>query len=104
MKTTEKATKVSRAKRILEGEKQRRHLLFLIEDNPGLTAYQISQRLGWTRGKVTYHLNKLTNQGELRKTSIENNPHPKKVYHIVKWEKMINWGTIPEEQKPKKTK
>jgi predicted transcriptional regulator len=88
MRNTENATKVSQMKRQLEGEKQRRHLLFCIEDHPGLTEYEISQRLNWSRGKVHYHLKILFNQGEVRSKTISN-PHPKKTYYTVPWDEMV---------------
>ena len=88
MRNTDSATKVSKMKRQLEGEKQRRHLLFCIEDHPGQTEYEISQRLNWSRGKVHYHLKILFNQGEAR-SKIISNPHPKKTYYAVPWDEMV---------------
>ncbi len=88
MRNTDSATKVSQMKRQLEGEKQRRHLLFCIEDHPGLPEYEISQRLNWSRGKVHYHLKIIFNQGEVRSKTISN-PHPKKTYYAVPWDEMV---------------
>lgn len=96
------ATKVAKMKRELEGEKSRRQLLFFIEENQGLTNYEISQRLQWSRGKVAYHLKKLLNRGEVRYESSPANPHKKKRYYIVKWEEMIDWNKIPPEKRPPK--
>ena len=76
-------------KRKLEGEKQRKHLLFCIEDHPGLSEYELAQKLGWTRGKLHYHLKILFNQGELKKQLLSTNPHPKRVYFVVPWEEMV---------------
>jgi predicted transcriptional regulator len=90
-------------KRELEGEKSRRQLLFFIEENQGLTNYEISQRLQWSRGKVAYHLKKLLNRGEIRFESSHANPHQKKRYYIVKWEEMIDWSKIPPEKRPPKS-
>jgi len=94
------ATKVAKMKRELEGEKSRRQLSFFIEENQGLTNYEISQRLQWSRGKVAYHLTKLLNRGEVRYETPPANPHPKKRYYIVKWDEMIDWSKIPPEKRP----
>lgn len=89
MRDTKSATKISMMKRQLEGEKQRRHLIFCIEDHPGLTGYELSQKLNWSRGKVHYHLNLLTNQGEIKTKTVISNPHPKKTYYVVPWNEMV---------------
>ncbi len=102
MKSTKAATRVSVMKRQLEGEKQRRQLLFYIEDHPGLSGYKLSQRLQWSRGKTAYHLKKLINQGEVKTELVSSNPHPKKVYFAVGWEEMIDWDKIPEDKHPPK--
>ena len=89
MKNTKNATKVSSMKKQLEGEKQRRHLMFCLEDHPGLTAYEISKKLNWTRGKVHYHLKILYNEGEIRWRTREGKIQPQKVYYVVPWEEMV---------------
>ncbi len=89
MRDTSKATKVSNMKRKLEGEKQRRHVLFCIEDHPGLTEYELAKKLGWTRGKLHHHLKILFNQGEIKKKVVSINPQPRKVYFVVPGEEMV---------------
>ena len=89
MRTTKQATKISTMKRQLEWEKQRRHLLFCIEDHPGQSEYELAKLLNWTRGKVHYHLKILFNQGEVKHERVVRNPHPKKVYYVVPWEDMV---------------
>ncbi len=87
------ATKISTLKRQLEGEKQRRHLLFCIEDHPGLSEYELAKHLKWSRGKVHYHLKILYNEGEIeRKMEIYNSPKAKmkKIYFIRNWQDMVN--------------
>jgi len=87
-------------KRQLEGEKQRRHLLFHIEDHPGESNYEIARGMQWTRGKVAHHLKELVRQGEIRTEKVEANPRRKKVYYSVKWDEMMNWDEIPKDKRP----
>lgn len=98
MKSTKAATRVSMMKRQLEGKKQRRQLLFYIEDHSGLSGYELSQRLQWSRGKTAYHLKKLINRGEVKTELRHSNPHPQKVYFAVSWEDMIDWEKIPKDK------
>lgn len=100
MGKTSQATRVSAAKRKLDGEKARTQLLFLVEDNPGLSSYNITQRLNWTSGRVAHHLKVLFNRGEIRYESVRANPHPKKLVYAVSWKEMINWDSIPVDKRP----
>jgi len=87
-------------KRKLNGEQLRNQVLFYIEDHPGLTSYEIGNKLGWSSGKIYYYIKQLINSGEVKVDRVSGNPHKKKLLYAVSWDEMIDWDQMEHIKKP----
>ena len=69
-----------------------------ISENPGLSAYEIANKLEWSLGKVSGALSRLIKRGLLKVKEVISNPHPKKAYYPSNWKNLIDWSQISKDE------
>jgi predicted transcriptional regulator len=69
-----------------------------ISENPGLSAYEIANKLNWSLGKVSGALSRLIKRGLLKVKEIISNPHPKKAYYPANWKNLVDWDGVNKEE------
>lgn len=94
MRSVEVAAKISAEIRGLRAEANKDELMYFIEKNPGLCAYELSRKLGWSRGKVKYYVDKLLEDNEIRIETERNTDRIKKRIYPIKWTEMIDWNKL----------
>ena len=69
-----------------------------ISENPGLSAYELANQINWSLGKVSGALSRLIKRGLLKVKEVVSNPHPKKEYYPISWDKLIDWSQVSKEE------
>lgn len=88
------AARASAEVRALKAEATQAELMYVIEKNPGLTSYRLARKLGWTGGKVRYHLYQLLEDNEIVVKEVHNSSRLRKEIYAVDWREMIDWSKI----------
>jgi len=70
-----------------------------INENPGISVYELSKQLKWSVGKVNHHVNKLIRDGVItNSTKVENNRN-KRVLKAKNWKEFIKPEVLEELRK-----
>ncbi len=87
MAVLESANKI-RKKKALENKW---FLYGFIDKNPGLTIYELSKKIKWSPGKISYYIKKLVKDGLLKNSTEIVNGRTNKKYYGKSMKEFINW-------------
>ncbi len=88
MAVLESANKI-RKKKALENKW---FLYGFIDKNPGLTIYELSKKIKWSPGKISYYIKKLVKDGLLKNSTEIVNGRTNKKYYGKSMKEFINWN------------
>lgn len=94
MEQTEQATE----ERIRIGRVTDFELYDFISANPGLSVYELADKLDWSLGKVSGAVSRLIKRRLIKVKESMGNPHLKKEYYPISWDKLIDWSQVDKEE------
>ena len=68
----------------------------IICNNPKITNYELSKKIGWSSGKIDYYLKKLVKEGLINNSTevvngrVHKEYFPKKVGDLINWKEMTH--------------
>ena len=76
--------------RLFNAMKSKYYLYEVINENPGLTIYDLMIKINWTSGKIYHYIQKLLKDKIIRNSTEIVNGRVRKSYFPVSFKKLIN--------------